>query len=694
MSHSAERIGQYAGIFTGQSGTGGARLPILLSAPPIEAASRFSSIASRYAIAVLTVAAAVAASLASAAFLNVEPFVSLFLCAVMFVTWFGGVGPGLLATVLALLAFDYYLLAPVRSIYVEAQSLPRLGLFGLTALFVNWIVASLQRSRRDLLVVLEDQKRVEASLLRSEMYLAEAQRLSQTGSFGWNIATGELVWSEQTFRILGFDRSITPTIDHLVERVHPNDRAAVRQMADRASGDGKNFDHEYRLLMPDGTVKHVRVLAHAARDALGRVEFIGAITDVTAAKRAEEGLRQSEQRFRDFAETASDWFWETDRHHRLTSLSRESAEVIARIGAAPWKFANDRDEQPEKWQRLLADLDARVSFRDFRFRAHVDGAAIYLSASGRPILDSNGDFLGYRGIATDVTAAVRAEQAEVALRDAQTDLAHATRVITLGELTTSIAHEVNQPLTAILSNAVACLHWLDRGTDHIGAARRSAEWIVKDVSRAADVIRRVRALASKTETERARLDINDVVGEVRSLLRRELSGNGVLLSMELSPCALTVQADRVQLQQVIINLVMNGIEAMQPVTDRSRELLIRSQRTESGDVLLMVRDCGIGFSANTPSGCSRRSFRPSREAWAWVCRSADRSSSLTVAGCRRPGIRIGGRRSSSPCLSNKPTRFGRRRRHHASVNERLPCDREKPGSSREDLSGNPIVNSD
>ncbi len=569
------------------------------------AMARISSTLLRYVVAVLSIAAALLAAKASVSFLNTEPFVSLFLCSILFSAWFGGLGPGLLATALAGLAFDYYLLPPIGSFAIASKDAVRLIVFFVPALFVvgltvaqRNVAISLQRSRRQLAVALEEQRKTEASLARSEMSLAEAQRLSQTGSFGWKVATGELIWSAETFRIFGYSPSVTPTLDLVVDRVHPADRALVRENIGRASSEKRDFDYEFRLLMPDGTEKRVRALAHAAKDAQSGFEFIGAVMDITAAKQTELELRQSEQRFRDFAETASDWFWETDRDHRLIRVSRESRIVREGIGVAPWEFAADRDEEPEKWRDHFADLAARKPFREFRFRSVRDGGpTAHLSVSGKPVFDSAGEFLGYRGVASDITARMRGEQAEAALRSAQTDLAHAARVIALGELTTSIAHEVNQPLAAILSNAEACLRWLDRGPDHVGSARRSIEWIVKDVNRAAEVIGRVRSLARKTDTERKIFDINEVIKEVSLLLRRELAENRILFGLQLSPEQLIVRADRVQLQQVIMNLLMNGIEAMQSVSDRPREMEIRSQRNEAGDILVVVEDRGIGFSS-------------------------------------------------------------------------------------------------
>jgi PAS domain S-box-containing protein len=557
----------------------------------------------RYAIAVLSVALAIVGAETLTVLLRTEPIASMMLCAVIFSVWFGGFGPGLLAIALSSVAFHYYLAPPINSFTwkhdifsVDASELPRLLLFLTTSFFVT-LITSAQRSAKETALQAEakaaqaemeirhvtdsipalvwsaspdgaveyinqrwltytgftleeargwgfinafhpedrisvrnltsvgacgaasasgtktearlrgvdgkyrwfqgcaiasrdeagnivrwygtttdidDRKRAEDALRRSETYLAEAQRLSVTGSFGWRVASGDIVWSEETYRIFAVDRTVKPTMDLVLQRVHPDDRELVQNELNRVTEGNHNFDVGHRLLMPDGAVKYLHVRSHRVRYDSGDEEVVGAVMDITAAREAQE-----------------------------------------------------------------------------------------------------------------------------ALYAAQAKLAHVTFLTTLGQMSASIAHEVNQPLAAIVTDAGGGLRWLEREVPNLDEARRALERIIKAGRRAGEVIQSIRALSNKNDGQRAPLDINDVVNEVVALVQRELVNYRVSLRAELAPALPTIVADRIQLQQVIINLVINGIEAMESVTDRPRKLTIRSLRSGPREVLVAVEDCGVGISAES-----------------------------------------------------------------------------------------------
>jgi PAS domain S-box-containing protein len=400
----------------------------------------------------------------------------------------------------------------------------------------------------------------------------------------------------------------------------------------------RRFDGEYRWFLFRGV---------PLRDESGNiVKWYGSSTDIEDRKRAEEAHRESEQRFRDYAETASDWFWEHGTDHWVARIT----EHISGIGFSPsglaglsrWDIATDIETEPEKWRMHRATIDARQPFRDFVYTVDGDGSPIYVRSSGKPIYDAKGTFLGYRGTGTNITATIRAQRAEEALREAKAELAHVTRITALGELTASIAHEVNQPLAAVIANAEACLRWLDRATPDLAAARRSAEWVISDGTRASEVVRHVRALANKSDIEKVPLDLNTAVRDVIALVQREVSSQRVSLRTELEPALPRILGDRVQLQQVIINLVMNGIEAMQQVTDRRREMVIRSRQSEARQAIVSVTDCGVGISAENANRLFNAFFTTKSSGLGMglsICRSIVEAHGglLSVSGNEGPG---------------------------------------------------------
>ncbi|MDB5503561.1 MAG: multi-sensor signal transduction histidine kinase [Tardiphaga sp.] len=316
---------------------------------------------------------------------------------------------------------------------------------------------------------IEDRKQAENALQRNQAYLAEAQKLSSTGSFALNTETGEHFWSEQTYHIMQQPLETRVTTDLVLRCVHPDDRLKMVGELNQALEGGEQWDYEIRLLMPDQSLKYLHVIARRVTYEAGHGEVIGALMDVTEARKSQE-----------------------------------------------------------------------------------------------------------------------------ALYAAQSALAHAARVATLGEISATIAHEVNQPLAAIVANGQACLRFLDRREPDLGNVRGAVEWIVKDGNRAADVIRRVRGLMTKAHFEKSPVSVNEIIEEVEALLRRQLDARNVLLRFDLKDVP-SIVADRTQLQQVVINLVMNAIEAMQDITDRARILVIRSFRQNTGRVAVAFDDSGPGI---------------------------------------------------------------------------------------------------
>jgi PAS domain S-box-containing protein len=437
-----------------------------------------------YGVAILSVTVALLSGLVLETFLQTPAYVSLFLCAIMFAAWFGGLGASLLATALATVVFTYYFVDPGGSFSLAPKDIPRVTLFAVTALFVVSLSAaqrrnadSLRFARDELQATVGELARVNKALetenaqrRRVEAYLDEAQELSRTGSFSWKVSSGDVFWSKEGYRMLGLDQTARPSIDLLLQRVHADDRGVVQHEIDRMRQGEGDYDYELRWLMPDGPTKYLRIRAHRVRSDVGHDEIVGALIDVTEAREAQESLHA-----------------------------------------------------------------------------------------------------------------------------AQTALAHAARVATLGEMSASIAHEVNQPLAGIVTNGEAGLRWLDRKEPDLGEVRSAMERIIRDGKRASQVVERLRALARKAPAQTMILDLNEVITEGVALIQREIQSHRVALQLDLARDLPPVLAGRVELQQVVINLMMNGMQAMEPVTDRPRRLVVRSC-ARGEEVLVSVQDSGIGIN--------------------------------------------------------------------------------------------------
>jgi PAS domain S-box-containing protein len=321
-----------------------------------------------------------------------------------------------------------------------------------------------------------ERKRAEQELRRSEAFLAEAQHLSRIGSFSWRLPTDEIAWSEQLYRIFQIDRDAQVTFELIGTRIHPEDLAVFQEHIERSRRDHSDVQIEFRLQMPDGAVKYVNVAAHF-RGNHGRLEYIGAVQDVTERRASEEALSK-----------------------------------------------------------------------------------------------------------------------------ARSELSHVARVTSLGVLTASIAHEVNQPLSGIVTNASTCLRMLAADPPNVDGARETARRTIRDGNRASEVISRLRSLYGKKDPAIESVDLNQAAREVLAMSLSELQRNRVVVRPELADDLPLVSGDRVQLQQVILNLLRNASDAMSCIDDRSRDLVIRTEPDGNDRVRLSVTDVGIGFE---PQGAAK-----------------------------------------------------------------------------------------
>jgi PAS domain S-box-containing protein len=437
---------------------------------------------------------------------------------------------------------------------------------------------------------------------RSEAYLAEAQKLSKTGSFGWNVSSGAIYWSEETFRIFEYGRGTKPGLDLVLQRAHPEDRVRVQQAIDRTLQGTKDFELEHRLLMPDGSVKHVHSVGRLlGTDQPGKTELVGAITDITERKRAEVVLRQTEAYLEDAQRLSHTGSWA--RVSATGAMRYWSAECYSVLGFEPHNgpppfetflqhvHPDDRAKVRETAenagrQKVDYELDYRI--------VHPGGNIRDIHTIAHPVLSPSRDVVEFVGTVMDVTERRQAEKERERLRQVQADLAHISRATTMGELTASLAHEINQPIAAAATDARTCLRWLAREQPDIGEARESAARMVNAVTRAADIISRLRQLFKKGAPQTNLVDMSEVIQEMVVLLRGEASRHSVSILTELSEDLPPVVADRVQLQQVLMNLMLNGIEAMQD-TKTEGLLTIKSLMVEGGQLLISVSDTGVGL---------------------------------------------------------------------------------------------------
>ena len=431
------------------------------------------------------------------------------------------------------------------------------------------------------------------------------------GIFIWDFEGRVLEANDEFLRMVDYDRE-----DLVSGRIrwadltppHWRDRNNARIEQQKELGRFEPFEKEYTR--KDGS--RVPVLIGGATFEEGGNQGVAFVLDLTGRKRAEQALQESEAKFSDYAATASDWLWEIGRDYKFTLLTENAfgSNPADRIGRLCWDHALDVETEPEKWRLIWETLDARRPFHNFVYCA-VDGSGrpIYVKLSGKPVLDANGEFRGYRGTGTDVTEIIRAQQAlrtveaearenEERYREVQAELAHAHRLATMGQLTASIAHEVNQPIAAARNNARAALNFLNKKPPDLGEVREALDCLVGDADRAGDIFDRIRDHIKKAPPRKERFDLNKAIGEVIVLARSAITKNGVSVQTRLADGLHPVRGDRVQLQQVVLNLILNAVEAISSVDAGARELSISTEPTKTNGALVAVGDSGPGIDPN------------------------------------------------------------------------------------------------
>lgn len=465
---------------------------------------------------------------------------------------------------------------------------------------------------------IEDRKQAEERLRRSEAFLLEAQRLSP---YSWkhDLLSGLVTCSPEMLRVY----DVQPDEDYSVpefwfNRIHPEDRKHLQEAFQRSEIEKTHCQADYRIVLPDGTIKYQHSVGYPILNESGDLmEFVGTAMDVTEqglAKaelekaleeierltdrlRAENlALRASEHELSLIVETIPGNVWCASADGGLTYVNQRELDYIGTtleaMAHTGWlNFLHPDDVQPTVRAWTHAVETGQSHDVQYRLRRS-DGAYRWLHVLGQPMRDAEGRVTRWYGLVIDIDDRKNIEEA---LRCSQTRLSQAMQIATVGELAASIAHEINQPLAAVVATGHACLRFLSTQPPSFSKAYEAAESIVRDGKEAGEVVRRIRALFMRATVERVMLDLNDVIDEVLRLLGGETTRRRVAVETDLGKELPPVAGDRVQLQQLVLNLLLNGIEAMDPVLDRPRKLLVHSRRDSPETVLVEVRDCGVGL---------------------------------------------------------------------------------------------------
>ena len=438
---------------------------------------------------------------------------------------------------------------------------------------------------------------VNQKLEESQRKLEEAQRIAHVGHWERDLKTDLITWSGETYRIFGLPPEGSQMyFQDFLKLVHPDERTKITHSVEEALSKLRHYSVEYRIVRADGEERFVHSEGEVVRDNFDRpLRAFGTVQDITERKQSEVAIRKSERQLRLAIDTIPAMAWTLLPDGTLDFVNRRWLEYtglsLKEAIEQPMRTMHPEDvpRALEKWAR---DRAAGRSFEDEMRLRRADGEYCWFLVRTVPQFDEQGNILKWYGTSTDVEDRKRAEEA---LRETQAVLAHVARASIIGELTASIAHEVNQPLGGIVTNAEAALRWLSDDSPNLDEAREALQRIVRDGSRASEVVARIRSLLQSGKTIKTRFGLDEVIREIVALTKAEAQRRRVSVQTWLGPDLPQVTADRVQVQQVLMNLVMNSLDALSGVADRPRILTIQAGTDSPRSVRVAVQDTGPGI---------------------------------------------------------------------------------------------------
>ena len=459
------------------------------------------------------------------------------------------------------------------------------------------------RQRFGIVQDITDRKRAEEALQQSQFYLAEGQRLAHTGSCAFNPSGFFEYWSQGMFKIYGLDpQKGAPTLEEYLATIHPQDRDSMVNTIKRMHAECCGCDIKKRIVRPDGELRYIRCVGIPVVEGEVLKRFLGTAIDITEQELLTQELERRQAHLSEaqkLTHTGS-WAWRLADGKTEGSTEHLSEEWYRIYGFDPaegpptWEEYLERvhPEDRLKWKGIVERAIVEKADYEQEFRILLpNGKVKWIRTVGHPVLSNTSDLEQFVGSSTDITELKSAEQEREKLRQLEADLAHINRVSTLGEMAASLAHEIKQPIAAAITSANSCIEWLAHEPPNLDRARVAAAKIDKYGNRAAEIIDRIRSFYRKSAPQRELVDVNGVIQEMLTLLKGEATRSSIATRTDLSDELPRIMVDRVQLQQVFMNLMLNGIEAME---DSGGELTVKSELQDS-QLQFSVGDTGVGL---------------------------------------------------------------------------------------------------